>query len=85
MNQERHRAGQSRKLIWLLLAVTVPPAATLVWLGIQLLQQDRSLAAQRDVERQAAAAQAIVHHLERSLATAESWLQGQPPPSGALV
>ena len=84
MNQERHRAGQSRKLIWLLLAVTVPPAATLVWLGIQLLQQDRSLAAQREVERQAAAAQAIVHHLERSLATAESWLQGQPPPSGAL-
>jgi signal transduction histidine kinase len=84
MHQERRWSGQSRKLIALLLAVTVPPAATLIWLGVQLLQQDRSLIAQREMERRSAVAQTIVHSLERSLAAAESWLGAGPVPAGMV-
>ena len=73
-----------RRLAVLLLAVAVPPAATLVWLGLQLLQQDRSLLAQRDLERRQAAAQAAVHSLELSLAEAERRLPEGPIPEGML-
>ena len=41
------------------LAVVVPPAVTLVWLGLRLLEQDRALAAQRALERREAALQAL--------------------------
>jgi hypothetical protein len=42
MTNERLWASSSRKLA-ILLVVAAPPAATLVWLGLRLLQQDRSL------------------------------------------
>jgi len=45
MTNERLWVSSSRKLAILLLVVAAPPAATLVWLGLQLLQ-DRSLDAQ---------------------------------------
>jgi signal transduction histidine kinase len=63
----------------LLLAVVVPPAATLAWLGTQLLQQDRSLLAQREQDRRVAAVTAAVHTLETALADAERRL-----PDGAV-
>jgi hypothetical protein len=53
----------SRRLAMLLLAVAVPPAATLVWLGLQLLQQDRELLTQRDFERRQTAVQAVARAL----------------------
>ena len=55
----------------LLVAVAVPPAATLVWLGLQLLQQDRELLTQRDFERRQAAVQVVVRALGQAVAQAE--------------
>ena len=71
MFSERLWRGRSRSLTLLLLAVAVPPAATLVWLGWLLVQQDRALLAQRDFERRQVAAQTAVRSLELSLAAAE--------------
>ena len=66
----RLSGGSSRKLAVLFLAVVAPPTVTLVWLGLQLLEQDRSLWAQRELERRQAAAQAVIRSLEQSLGEA---------------
>jgi len=50
MSSGRLSSSSSRELALLFLAVVAPPAVTLVWLGLQLLEQDRSLWAQRDLE-----------------------------------
>jgi signal transduction histidine kinase len=77
-------SGGSRRLTLLFLVVLVPPALTLIWLGIRLLQQDRSLWQQRELELRQNSADAIVHSLERSLSEAENWPAGRPIPEGAL-
>ena len=74
--------SSSRTFALLLLAVTVPPATMLVWLGVQLLQQDRSLLAQRDFERRQASIRAVMHSLQLSLAEAERRLLDDPVPDG---
>ncbi len=84
MTNERLWRGSSRRLTLLLLAVAVPPAATLVWLGLQLLQQDRSLLAQRDLERRQVATEVVIRSLERSLAEAERRLFEGPVPEGMV-
>ncbi len=84
MKNERLWRGSSRRLTLLLLAVALPPAATLVWLGLQLLQQDRSLLAQRDLERRQVATEVVVRSLERSLAEAERRLFEGPVPEGMV-
>jgi signal transduction histidine kinase len=71
-------------LTLLFLAVLVPPAITLVWLGVQLLEQDRNLWKQRDLERRQTAADAIVRSLDQMLSEAERWPAGHPVPEGAL-
>ena len=63
--------SNSRRLALLLLAVAVPPAATLVWLGAQLLAQERSLLAQRDLELRQVATDRARQSLERALDEAE--------------
>ena len=72
----------SRKLVVLLLAVAVPPAATLVWLGLQLLTQDRALLAPREAGRHQAEAHAVARNLDSALAGAERLLSGGPVPAG---
>ena len=47
----------------LFLLVLVPPTVTLVWLGTQLLEQDRNLVKERDLERRQAAADNIARSL----------------------
>ena len=84
MTGGRFWTGNSRKLAILLLAVTLPPAATLVWLGWQLLMQDRSLLAQRDFERRRAATDAAVHSLQLAIADAERHLVDDPVPAGMV-
>jgi signal transduction histidine kinase len=74
----------SRTLAGLLLAVVVPPAATLAWLGTQLLQQDRSLLAQREQDRRAAALTSAVHALDAALADAERRLPDGAVPDGMV-
>jgi two-component system, OmpR family, phosphate regulon sensor histidine kinase PhoR len=61
----------SRRLTILLLAVVLPPAATLVWLGAQLLQQDRAVFAQREQDRRIAVGGAVAAELARLLSSAE--------------
>jgi signal transduction histidine kinase len=66
------------------LAVVVPPAVTLVWLGLRLLEQDRSLAAQRALERRDAALQAVAYSLEQSLSDAQRWFVADTLPNGVV-
>ena len=75
-------SGSPRTLALLLLVVAVPPAATLGWLGLQLLAQDRALLAQRDFERRQAVAAAATSGLQRWLVTAERHLLEDPVPKG---
>jgi len=79
MSKGRLSGSSPRALAVLFLAVVAPPAITLVWLGIQLLQQDRSLGAQRDLERRQAAAQAVLRSLEHSLAEVERLTEAPLP------
>src|SRR5690349_19578732 len=74
----------SRKLAALFLAVVLPPAVTLVWLGLQLLQQDRALLAQRELDSRQAAGRSIVRSLERSLSEAGRHVADGPAPDGTV-
>ena len=56
-----------RRLLALFFAVTLAPAAGLVWLGWNLLEQDRQLEAQRAMERRESAAERIVGLLQQEL------------------
>lgn len=84
MTGGRFWTGDSRKLGFLLLAVALPPAAMLVWLGWQLLMQDRALLAQRAFERRQAATDAAVHSLQLAIADAERHLVDDPVPAGMV-
>jgi two-component system, OmpR family, phosphate regulon sensor histidine kinase PhoR len=75
----------SRRLALLFLVVLVPSAATLIWLGAQLVEQDRRLWADRDLERREVAADIIVRSLTRTLAAAVEQLPDGRPPDGALA
>ena len=82
MTETRLLARRSRRLAVLLLAVTGAPAVTLVWLGLQLLQQERSLQAQRGVERQQAALGEVIRSLDASLTDAEHFIGSGVLPHG---
>jgi signal transduction histidine kinase len=56
-----------RRLLVLFLAVTLAPAAGLVWLGWRLLEQERALEAQRRLERREQVAELIVGTLREQL------------------
>jgi signal transduction histidine kinase len=58
----------SRRLLALILILTVAPAAGLAWLGWRLLEQDRALEAQRTLERQEYAADLVAGALSRQIA-----------------
>ena len=78
------QGGNSRRLALVFLAVLLPSAVTLIWLGWQLLIQDRALAATRASERRQVSAEALAASLNRSLTDAEHWFSGGEPPEGAL-
>jgi signal transduction histidine kinase len=63
-----------RRLLALFLAVTLAPAAGLVWLGWRLLDQDRQLEVQRATERREYAADKIVGILQREISSARQIL-----------
>ena len=70
----RRWSTSSRWLGALFLMVLVPSAATLVWLGVQLLEQDRRLWADRELERRESAADIVVRALGQKLAAADDEL-----------
>jgi hypothetical protein len=82
MTGKRLWGVNSGKLAALFVAVVAPPAVTLVWLGLQLLQQDRSLLAQRELESRQLAGQTIVRSLEQSLSDAGRHVVEGPLPDG---
>jgi signal transduction histidine kinase len=84
MTRDRLRDRSSANLALVFLAVAAPPALTLVWLGLQLLREDRALLAQRDLERRQAAQAAVVRALEQSVAGAERHVIDGPVPEGTV-
>ena len=84
MGDTRLWPGRARRLVILLFVVTVPPAVTLVWLGLRILQQDRDLAMRHTLERREAALQAVVRSLEQSLALATRALDQDPVAAGMV-
>jgi two-component system phosphate regulon sensor histidine kinase PhoR len=75
----------SRRLVVLFLLVLVPPAVALASLGLLVLEQDRRLIAERDRERAAAAADAIVRSLADAVALARTTLRGGGAVPGAAL
>ncbi|HSB15173.1 MAG TPA: hypothetical protein VLE22_11995, partial [Bryobacteraceae bacterium] len=73
-----------RRLVALFLALTLAPAAGLVWLGWRLLEQDRALEAQRAQERREYAADLAASALSRKLSLARQRL-GQPERAADLA
>src|SRR5438552_8516170 len=72
-----------RRLIAILAAVTLVPAATMLWLGSRLLQQDRRLEAQYRQERREQAADRAVRSLQVILS--EAALFQTAPGAGAIL
>jgi len=66
------------------LVVLVPPAVTLILLGLRLLEQDRTLEARREIERREAAAEAVTPSLGQSLNVVERVPPSEALPEGAL-
>jgi two-component system phosphate regulon sensor histidine kinase PhoR len=79
------------KLLILFLLVVLPPSATLVVLGVRLLEQDRALAHQRQTEILERTSDLGVRALEHDLAVlakklaAQSWEEGDFPEDLVLV
>ena len=67
-------ARSARRLVALIVGVTVVPLATLVWLGWRLLEQDRVLEQQQVRQRVERAADLIVAALQRAVGTLEQRL-----------
>jgi two-component system phosphate regulon sensor histidine kinase PhoR len=82
--RSRGDRGATGRLAIAFVAVVVPPALALVWMGLQLLDQDRALFAQRDLERQQAAADSAVLSLDQSLGEADQWFRSNQVPAGVV-
>jgi two-component system phosphate regulon sensor histidine kinase PhoR len=82
----RRWSTSAQRLGALFLMVLVPSATTLLWLGVQLLEQDRRLWADRDLERRESAADIIVRALGQKLAAAGAGLvEGDLPDGGVFA
>jgi signal transduction histidine kinase len=81
----RQWSTTSRRLAAVFLIVLVPSAATLVWLGVQLLEQDQRLWADRDLERRETAADVIVRSMGQKLAAVDADLDAGRVPDGAVI
>ncbi|MBI4472549.1 MAG: HAMP domain-containing histidine kinase [Acidobacteria bacterium] len=85
MAAQRSWGGTSRiRLTVMFLVVLLPPAVTLIWLGLGLLEQDRILEARREIEGREAAAEVVARSLGQSLAEAAAWSPAGQLPEGAL-
>ena len=81
-----HGASRSLpRLSLLYLGILVIPAATLIVLGLRLLEQDRAISAQRAVERREAAADRAARALELLLADLDRQLLSGSVPEGSVL
>ena len=81
VSRPRHN---TRRLTVLLLAVVVPPAVALVWLGLRLLDQDRALLAQRETERRDATVEAVIRSASDTVAELDRAAAGGPILQGSI-
>jgi signal transduction histidine kinase len=70
--------GASRRLILSFVLVLLVPAGAVVWLGVQLIEQDRALASRQLIERRESAADRLIAGLEQAVASTERRLGGEP-------
>jgi signal transduction histidine kinase len=84
MVSEELWGSRSRRLAVLFLAVVVPPVAALIWLGVQLVDQDRALWTQREEERRQTSMRAVVLSLEQALTDAERKFADGPLRAGIV-
>jgi signal transduction histidine kinase len=64
--------------MWSFVLLLVLPAGAVAWLGIQLIHQDRDLAARQLQERRSSAADRLVADIERAVSATERRLGGAP-------
>ena len=76
--------GSLVRLTVLLTVVFLPPAVALVWLGLNLLAQERDLQRQREADRREAAAEAVTRTLVQSLTEIERALTGGALQAGTV-
>src|SRR5689334_18436390 len=76
--------SRSQRLTLLFVAVVVPPITALIWLGVQLVEQDRALWTQRDEERRQTLAETTVLSLEQALTDSERKFTNGPLPAGVV-
>ena len=76
--------NNTRRLTVLLLAVVVPPAVALVWLGLRLLDQDRALLGQRETERREATVEAVIRSASDTVAELDRAAAGGPILQGTI-
>lgn len=79
-------SGPPRRLIVLVLAMTVVPLVLLLWLGWQVLRQDNALEARQRADRVERAADLVVAALQRAIAASEQRLAAgdREWPAGAV-
>lgn len=77
----RARFGAPRRLMLSFILLLLLPAAAVVWLGVQLLRQDRDLEIRQRHERRELAADRITSALEQLLSATERRLRGGPDTS----
>jgi signal transduction histidine kinase len=76
MTSGRWWQGASRRLILSFVLVLLVPAAAVIWLGVRLVDQDRTLAARQLRERREAAADRVIASLQQAMAISERRLAG---------
>ena len=73
-----------RRLIVSFVLLLLLPAAAIVWLGVRLLEQDRSLESRQLAERRASACQRVAAALEQALAATERQLGSLEPDGNGI-
>lgn len=79
--------GAHRRLIVMIVALTIVPLVLLLWLGWQVLRQDRALEARQRADRVDRAADLVVAALQRAIAASEQRLAAGDAawPDGAVT
>ncbi len=73
----RASIGASRRLILSFVLVLLVPAAAVVWLGVRLIEQDRTIASRQLQERRESAADRLIAGLEQAVSSTERRLDGE--------
>src|SRR4051794_16674219 len=83
----RTRFAAPRRLIILVLAMTLVPVVMLLWLGWQVLRQDRMIEGRQRADRVERAADLVVAALQRAIAASEQRLAARSSdwPEGAVA